>query len=196
MVTAGQPSGWRGRFRAGLNAFDARWRGRLPSRRRTKARRPRGTPFWESKTLTEMTHREWESLCDGCGRCCALKIEDANTGTVHSTSVVCRLLDLDTCRCRHYKNRHELVPECLPLDARSLRRFAWLPTSCAYRRVHEGRGLAWWHPLVSGDPNTVVQAGISVRGNVVSEDAVHPNDALDGHIVRWVEAEDPPPTRQ
>lgn len=196
MVTAGQRAGWRKRFRARLDAFDARWRGRLPPRRRGPARRPRQAPFWERKTLAEMTHREWESLCDGCGRCCALKIEDANTGAVHPTAVVCRLLDVNTCRCRHYANRHELVPECLPLDARSLPRFGWLPTSCAYRRVHEGRGLAWWHPLVSGDPNTVVQAGISVRGNVVSEDALHPHEPLEGHVVRWVEAEAAPPPRE
>ena len=153
---------------------------------------PGETPFWQRKTLAEMTCREWESLCDGCGRCCVLKLQDADTGHLHPTSVVCRLLDMETCRCRRYRERHKLVPECLPLDARSLPQYGWLPPTCAYRRINEGRGLAWWHPLVSGDPATVVQAGVSVQGNVVSESAVHPEEALDGYVVRWVDATDNP----
>ena len=152
----------------------------------------RAPPFWQRKTLAEMTSREWESLCDGCGRCCVVKLEDADTGRVHPTSVACRMLDLETCRCRHYRQRHALVPECLPLDAESLPRYGWLPPTCAYRRVSEGRGLAWWHPLVSGDPETVVQAGVSVRGNVVSESAVHPDEPLDRYVVRWVDIADHP----
>ena len=144
-------------------------------------------PFWQCKTLAEMTGPEWESLCDGCARCCAIKLEDADTGEVVTTNVVCRLLDLDTCRCTHYPDRHRLVPDCVHLDAEAVRQFAWLPSSCAYRRVAEGRGLAWWHPLVSGDPRTVVEAGVSVRGNVVSEREIHPLDVLEQSAVRWVD---------
>ena len=144
-------------------------------------------PFWERKTLDEMGHEEWESLCDGCGRCCVLKYEDEETGEVHPTAVVCRLFDADACRCTHYRRRHVLVPECVYLDAEAVRRYHFLPESCAYRRLDEGRGLAWWHPLVSGDPQTVIDAGISVRGNVVSEEALHPDEPLEEYVVRWVD---------
>ena len=143
-------------------------------------------PFWHTKTLAEMDRAEWESVCDGCARCCALKLEDADTGAVVTTSVVCRLLDLASCRCTRYPDRHRLVPDCVRLDADAVGRYDWLPTSCGYRRLSEGRGLAWWHPLVSGDPQSVVEAGISVRGNVVSEREVHPHDVL-AHALRWVD---------
>ena len=145
-------------------------------------------PFWERKTLAEMDATEWESLCDGCARCCAIKLEDADTGEVVTTRVVCRLLDLDTCRCTRYVERHALVEGCVRLDADAVPRLPWMPESCAYRRIAEGRGLAWWHPLVSGDPQTVVQAGISVRGNAVSEREVHPLDIEDRAALRWVDA--------
>lgn len=145
-------------------------------------------PFWERKTLAQMSGKEWEALCDGCGRCCVLKLEDAETGEVLPTSVACRLLNLRSCRCRRYRDRHALVPECLSLDVESLPRYSWLPTTCAYRRLHEGRGLAWWHPLVSGRRATVAEAGVSVRDKVVSEAAVHPDEPLEEHIVRWVDA--------
>ena len=151
--------------------------------------------FWERKTLAEMNAAEWESLCDGCARCCAIKLEDAETGEVVTTGVVCRLLDLETCRCTRYAERHRLVEDCVHLDADAVQRFAWLPRSCAYRRLAEGRGLAWWHPLVSGDPATVVQAGISVRGNVVSEREVHPLDLVEHAAMRWVDAAADPGTQ-
>lgn len=154
------------------------------------ARRARKQPFWQRKTLAEMTRKEWESLCDGCGRCCVLKFEDTHTGEVHPTAVACRLLDLETCRCKRYRKRHRLVPECLPLDADSVRRYGFLPTSCAYRRLEEGRGLAWWHPLVSGDPQTVAQAGISMAGQLVSEWGVHADEPLERYVLRWVDAAD------
>ena len=143
--------------------------------------------FWERKTLAEMDAQEWESLCDGCARCCAIKLEDEATGEVVTTRVVCRLLDLGSCRCTRYPERHRLVPDCVRLTAETVASFAWLPSSCAYRRLAEGRGLAWWHPLVSGDPDTVVDAGISVRGSVVSEREIHPRDIVEQVAVRMVD---------
>ena len=143
-------------------------------------------PFWETKTLDEMTEDEWESLCDGCARCCTLKLEDDDTGEIHFTGVVCRLLDQDSCRCTRYSRRHELVPDCVRMNSGNIANLGFLPRSCAYRRVAEHRGLAWWHPLISGREETVHEAGISVLGKVVSEQGVHPDD-LENHIVRWVE---------
>jgi len=121
-------------------------------------------PFWRTKSLEELSREEWESLCDGCGRCCLLKIEDEDTGEVHLTRLSCKLLDVGSCRCSHYERRHEVVSDCIAISPEMVRKLAWLPGSCAYRRVAEGRDLAWWHPLVSGTTETVHQAGISVRG--------------------------------
>lgn len=129
-------------------------------------------PFWEVKTLAELSTAEWESLCDGCGRCCMVKLEDEDTGDVHVTRLACKLLDVKTCRCKNYENRQSLVPDCLSIDLAAVRRLKWLPPTCAYRRLDEGRGLAWWHPLVSGDPETVHKAGISVRGLARSEKGI------------------------
>jgi uncharacterized protein len=142
--------------------------------------------FWERKRLIEMTEAEWESLCDGCGRCCLVKLEDEDTAEIYPTTVVCRLFDAGSCRCSDYPNRHRLVPDCLKLDAANVPQFSWLPKSCAYRRLAEGRGLAWWHPLVSGTADTVVAAGISVRGRTVSEDRVAEED-LGDFIADWLE---------
>ena len=156
---------------------------------------PERHAFWKTKSLAEMTQGEWESLCDGCARCCAIKLEDEDTGEIVTTQVVCRLLDLDSCRCTHYRERHDLVPGCARLTVEAIATFHWMPSSCAYRRLAEGHGLAWWHPLVSGDPHTVVDAGISVRGSVVSEAEVHPDDLAMPALcesaaepVRWVGA--------
>ncbi len=120
-------------------------------------------PFWEVKTLEQMTGEEWEQLCDGCGRCCLLKLEDEDTGEVYLTRLTCKLLDQGTCKCTDYPNRHKAVHDCLSIDVAKVRSLEWLPASCGYRRIDEGRGLAWWHPLVSGSSETVHQAGISVR---------------------------------
>jgi uncharacterized cysteine cluster protein YcgN (CxxCxxCC family) len=142
-------------------------------------------PFWQRKTLTELTDEEWESLCDGCGRCCLKKLQDEDTGKVAYTDVVCKLLDGDRCRCRRYARRHELVPDCVALRAGDDQTFAWLPTTCAYRQLAAGKPLEWWHPLVSGDPDTVHRAGISVRGRTLREADV-PADELDTRIIHWI----------
>ena len=128
-----------------------------------------GAPYWETKRLEEMTEAEWEALCDGCGKCCLNKIEDIETGEIAPTRVACRLLDLGSCRCADYEDRKRLVSDCIVLSPDNVAEIPWMPRSCAYRRIAEGRGLDWWHPLVSGDPEAVHRAGISVRGRVVSE---------------------------
>jgi uncharacterized cysteine cluster protein YcgN (CxxCxxCC family) len=141
-------------------------------------------PFWRTKTLEEMTEAEWESLCDGCGRCCLNKLEDWDTGAIAWTNVACRLLDGQSCRCGDYPNRFATVPDCEQLTPEVVRAISWLPPTCAYRMVGEGRDLAWWHPLVSGDPDTVHAAGVSVRGRTVSEEGI-PVEALEDYVVRW-----------
>jgi uncharacterized protein len=139
-------------------------------------------PFWETKTLEQMSSEEWEQLCDGCGRCCLLKLEDEDTGEVHLTRLACKLLDLNSCQCKDYPNRQKKVHDCLSIDIAKVRSLEWLPDSCGYRRVDDGRGLAWWHPLVSGSSDTVHEAGISVRGLARSEARVKP-EALFKYII-------------
>jgi hypothetical protein len=140
-------------------------------------------PFWRRKTLAEMTAEEWESLCDGCGKCCLNKIEDIDTGEILPTNVACRLFELGTCRCANYANRKRLVPECVVLTPANVKRIPWLPATCAYRLVAEGKDLAWWHPLVSGDPESVHRAGVSVRGRALSERRIA--GPLEDYIVDW-----------
>lgn len=142
-------------------------------------------PFWQRKTLSEMTDAEWESLCDGCGRCCLNKLEDEDTGRTFFTDVACRLLDWDTCRCKDYRNRQKKVPDCVRLTPRNVRRIVWLPPTCAYDLLTKGRDLYWWHPLVSGDPDTVHAAGISVRGRVRAGEETVPDEELENYIVSW-----------
>jgi len=141
------------------------------------------TAFWKTKTLRQMTRQEWESLCDGCGQCCLHKLENANTGEIALTDVACRYLDLQTCRCGDYANRAANVPDCVRLTPGKATMLRWLPETCAYRLVARNEDLAWWHPLVSGDPNTVHEAGISVRAKVVSEDKV---TDLERHVIDWI----------
>ncbi len=126
-------------------------------------------PFWETKALAEMSGEEWEALCDGCGKCCLHKLEDQDTGEVRTTAVACRLLDLSTIRCRDYQNRKRLVADCLRLEAGNVDNFQWLPETCAYKLLSRGQPLAPWHPLISNDPMSVHNAGISVQGKAISE---------------------------
>jgi len=142
------------------------------------------TPYWKRKTLAEMTAEEWEGLCDGCGICCLNKLEDWDTGEVAFTSVACRLLDAHSCRCKDYENRQATVPDCIRLTLDEVETISWLPPTCAYRLISEGEDLYWWHYLVSGDRETVHQAGISVRGHTVSEEVV-PVEDFEDYIVDW-----------
>src|SRR5688500_11156488 len=129
-------------------------------------------PFLPGRTLEQLSTAEWEALCDGCGRCCLNKLQDEDTGVIAWTSIACRLLDGEAARCSDYAHRHSRVPECIRLDPAAVRALPWLPPTCAYRLVAEGMDLYWWHPLVSGDPETVHQAGISVRGRTIGEEYV------------------------
>ncbi|MBB3871990.1 YcgN family cysteine cluster protein [Brevundimonas mediterranea] len=143
-------------------------------------------PYWETKTLVEMSTAEWEGLCDGCGLCCVIRFEDEDTGAVIPTRVHCKLFDSAACSCADYANRKAQVPDCIKLTPHNIQSLAWMPKSCAYRRLHEGRPLAAWHPLVSGDPETVHKAGVSVRGQTISElSLAEPEDALDFEAPEW-----------
>lgn len=154
-------------------------RSQKPKRRR----KPRA--FWREKSLAEMSEAEWESLCDGCGRCCLNKLEDADTGEVFWTNVACRLFDEDSCRCRDYPNRQAKVADCVALTAENVPSLTWLPPTCAYRLIAEGRDLYWWHPLVSGDAGTVHEAGISVRDRALLSEVDVPEADLEDHVVAW-----------
>ena len=143
-------------------------------------------PFWKKKTLHELTRDEWEVLCSGCAKCCLKKYEEEETGHLYYTRIVCRYLDAETCRCTQYDRRTRLVPQCLKLEPHHLKALSWLPKSCVYRRVSLGKDLEWWHPLISGNRHTVHEAGMSVRGRVLSEKYVHP-DGWEEHIIDWVE---------
>lgn len=137
-------------------------------------------PFWQTKTLEQMSPAEWESLCDGCGLCCLIRFEDEDTGEIIPTRVACKLFDDKLCRCGDYEGRKAKVPDCIKLTPGNIEDLLWMPKSCAYRRLHEGRGLASWHPLVSGDPESVHRAGVSIRGQTVSEATLDdPDDAVD-----------------
>jgi uncharacterized cysteine cluster protein YcgN (CxxCxxCC family) len=140
--------------------------------------------FWLTKSLAEMTLEEWESLCDGCARCCLYKVQYRDTGEVYYTNVACRLLDGRRCRCTSYEQRTRLVPHCLVLTPAKAGELQRLPTTCAYHRLAVGVGLEWWHPLVSGDPSTVYKVGISVHGKVVPEQCVD-LDHLEEYIFYW-----------
>jgi uncharacterized cysteine cluster protein YcgN (CxxCxxCC family) len=142
-------------------------------------------PFWKAKTLEALNPAEWESLCDGCGRCCLVKLEDEDSGEIHFTDIACKLFNTGTCRCTDYAHRRRRVHDCIKLTPATVRSLGWLPKTCAYRLLAEGRDLAWWHPLVSGSAMSVHEAGVSVRGRIsVSESQVQLADYPD-HIVDW-----------
>ena len=139
--------------------------------------------YWETVPLTKMTAPEWEALCDGCGKCCLNKLEYEDTGEVEYTRVACKLLDGDTCRCLHYDTRRQYVPEGVVLTPKSLPKIAyWMPRTCAYRLLHEGKQIPDWHPLNTGDPESPHKAGESVRGWTVSENDI-PEEEWDDHVI-------------
>lgn len=143
------------------------------------------TPFWQRKRLTEMTQTEWESLCDGCGKCCLTKLEDEDTGEVWYTDLACQYMDGDSCQCTVYSDRQQKEPDCIVLSPENLQDFHWLPSTCAYRLLSEDRPLPDWHPLISGDPSSVHQAQVSMRHRTVPNSRV-PEKDWEEHIIHWV----------
>ncbi len=147
------------------------------------ARAGLGTRFWERKKMAQMSQKEWEALCDGCGKCCLNKLEDEDSGEVALTNVACRLLDDSNCRCSQYDIRHQFVPECIVMSPSNIEdHLYWMPQTCAYRLVYEGRPLEAWHPLISGTPSSVHDAGVSVKGMTVPEFEVD-EDEWEEHII-------------
>jgi hypothetical protein len=144
------------------------------------------TEWWNEKPLNELSATEWEALCDGCAKCCLHKLEDEDSAEVYYTKVRCRYLDEQACRCSDYKNRSVLVPNCIDLRSADWATLDWLPSTCAYRLRAQDLPLPQWHPLVSGNSESVHDAGVSIRGRAVSDEYVHP-DGYDEHIVHWVE---------
>ncbi len=142
------------------------------------------TEFWRNKALDQLNSAEWEALCDGCGLCCMNKLEDWDTGEIFWTNVACTLLDGRTCRCKDYSNRFDHVPDCINLDAETVKKTPWLPATCAYLLVHEGKELFSWHPLISGDDQSVHEANISVKNQTISEDHV-PVEEFENHLHDW-----------
>jgi hypothetical protein len=138
--------------------------------------------FWREKSLQDLTPAEWESLCDGCGRCCLEKLEDIDTGEISYTNVACTLLDQETCGCSNYAERFRYMPDCMPLSPTNIHELKWMPSTCAYRLLAEGKDLPAWHPLVSGTRETVFSAGIAVRGRCLAH---HEAGDLEDHIVDW-----------
>ena len=140
--------------------------------------------FWKTKKLSEMTTEEWESICDSCGKCCLNKLEDEDTGEIYFTSVVCNLIDLDTCRCTRYSERCTLVPECIDLKQHDFSEYNWLPSTCAYRLLVDGKDLPDWHPLISGNKNSAQEAGVAISSYAMKESEI---DDLEDHIIEWLE---------
>lgn len=143
--------------------------------------------FWKTKTLDQMSQEEWESLCDGCAKCCIFKFEEEETGHILQTDVVCKYLDLEVCRCTQYKKRKELVPDCISITPDNILQLKWMPETCAYRLLATGQALPDWHPLVTSDPKSARKAGKTVQGRVVSETEV---DDIEEHIIGWFDPDD------
>ena len=142
--------------------------------------------FWETKALHQFSEEEWELLCDVCGRCCLQKIEDEDSGQVLYTQLVCHLYDMDECACSDYPNRHSRVSHCVKLDTSRIKEFHWLPSTCAYRLIYEGKKLFQWHPLISGSKLSLEKEGISIKGKVLPEQVVNEED-WEEHVIHWVE---------
>lgn len=142
--------------------------------------------WWNTKPLEDLSASEWEALCDGCAKCCLHKLEDEQSGQVFYTKVRCQHLIEEQCRCSDYAQRSVLMPNCIELQAKKVPSYDWLPSTCAYRLRASDQPLPGWHPLVSGDPQSVHNAGISIRGRSVSDEFVHP-DGFEEHIIHWVE---------
>ena len=141
-------------------------------------------PFWKTKSLTEMSAKEWDLICDGCGKCCLEKLEDEISGEISYTSVACSLLDLETCKCARYEQRHQYMSDCIQLDPKNVSELKWMPSTCAYRLLAEGKDLPQWHPLISKDKNSAIAAGITIKGRAVT--AKDAKD-LEKYIVKWPE---------
>jgi len=139
--------------------------------------------FWEKKSLGEMNETEWESLCDGCARCCLIKLEDEDSGELYTTSVVCRYLEIADCSCQVYHERTRLVPDCVKVTQENIEQLYFMPQSCAYRLLAEGRSLPDWHPLVSGERNSLAEAGITIRHFAISELTLCEDDDLEDYIL-------------
>lgn len=140
-------------------------------------------PFWKQKKLEELTKEEWESVCDGCGKCCLFRLE-GEKGEYFTTNVICKLFNEATCQCNNYLNRQEIVPSCLVLNPALVKTLDWMPITCAYRLLAEGKDLPWWHHLVSGNRDTIHQIGVSVRGKIEHEKDIDLDD-LEDHVVDW-----------
>ena len=139
-------------------------------------------PFWREKKLSQMNSQEWESLCDGCGKCCLEKLEDLDTGEINYTNIGCELLDVKGCRCMNYEERDRYVPDCVRLNSINIASLKWMPSTCAYKLLSEGKDLPDWHPLISGNPNSVHEAKVSIRGRAIAAAAA---GDLEDHIVQW-----------
>jgi uncharacterized cysteine cluster protein YcgN (CxxCxxCC family) len=158
-------------------------------------KKPDEAPFWKTKTLAQMSREEWESLCDGCGKCCTFSLEDADTGQLYRTDVSCKLFDSSTCGCSDYANRKQHVPDCVKLTAKNVPKLEWLPPTCAYRLVAEEQELYWWHPLVSGDPETVHIARASVRNQTRPEGRLKVPGMMK-RIIQWEAPLEEPPKKK
>ncbi|MGD9967173.1 MAG: YcgN family cysteine cluster protein [Hyphomonadaceae bacterium] len=150
--------------------------------------------YWRRKTLTEMNEREWEALCDRCGKCCVISIEDTDSGELFLTDVSCKLFDAKSCGCSDYANRKHYVPDCVKLTPKNVAKLDWLPRTCAYRLVSEGKDLYWWHPLLSGDGNTVHVAKVSVRNKTRPEGRLK-MPGLIKRITKWPSPLEKPPAK-
>lgn len=141
-------------------------------------------PFWKTKNMAEMSRNEWESLCDGCGKCCCIRLEDDDTGQIYITDVACKLFDPNRCQCTDYKNRSVLVPDCVTLSPVNVGQLHWMPKTCAYRLISEGKNLPEYHHLVSGSRETIHEMGMSVQ-NAVTSEAIIEDDEIHTRIVVW-----------